>query len=306
MTGDPRKVALAKLPTDLRRVATTLVSALRAPNTEAFYRSRDAVDQYSRASALKPAERAIVDRLGKWLAGRSMLDVGIGGGRTTSHFAPLVATYVGVDYSPPMIAACEARFSGEMDNVAFAVEDVRNLSSFETGSVDFVLFSFNGIDCIGQDDRVKALGELHRVCAPSGFVCFSSHNIGFLPELFRVRLAPRTNVYHRARASLRLAVFRLLNPKRKVLAQARYAIVREPDSDFRSLIYYVRPSEQLAQLDRAGFSEVHVFGSDGRQVELAEIDAPTDMCLYYLVARSSQSPTIRFSGSAGHLRDAGS
>ena len=287
MTGKVRK---QRLTADLHRFAGTVISAVRAPNTQAYYQGRDAVDLFSQANALQAAERAIIERLGAWLVGRSMLDIGIGGGRTTSHFAPLVATYVGVDYSPAMIAACKARFGDEVDNVTLAVEDVRSLSSFETGSFDFVLFSFNGLDCIGHSDRLRALGELHRVCAPSGFVCFSSHNLGFLPSLYRLRLDPRTNLNHRARASLQLAVFRLLNQPRRALDQARYATVREPYANFRAETYYVMPSEQLAQLDRAGFSAVDVYGWDGRRIELAEVDHARDMCLYYLVARGSQSP----------------
>ena len=35
-----------------------------------------------------------------------MLDIGVGTGRTTMHFAGLVKEYVGVDYSSALIQAC--------------------------------------------------------------------------------------------------------------------------------------------------------------------------------------------------------
>jgi len=270
------------LTSGLRRDFNELTAAIRAPNNDACYVTPDAVDLYSHRSALQGPERAIVNRLGKWLAGRRMLDIGVGGGRTTLHFAPLVATYVGIDYSPPMITACKARIGNEMDNITFAVGDVRDLSSFNTGAFDFVLFSYNGLDYIGHDDRLRAFSELHRVCAPSGFVCFSSHNLGFVPELFRLGPHRPANAYRRARRRLLLMVLRLRNRPRRLLAQDRYAIVHRPPDEFGAMVYYVRPSEQLTQLDRAGLAAVDVYGLDGRRIALAKVDDARDQWLYYL------------------------
>ena len=44
----------------------------------------------------------------------------------------------------------------------FCVDDVRELSH-EDGSFNFVLFSFNGIDYMDQNDRLKALREIYHV-----------------------------------------------------------------------------------------------------------------------------------------------
>jgi ubiquinone/menaquinone biosynthesis C-methylase UbiE len=215
-----------------------------------------------------------------------MLDVGVGAGRTTRYFAPLVATYVGVDYTPAMIAACKSRFGDEMDNVMFTVGDVRDLSRFDTGSFDFVLFSFNGLDYIGHDDRLAALAELRRVCAPSGFVCFSSHNLGAVSQLFRLRPDQKKNARTRVLGLRQQVIFRSLNSPQRTLARKAHAIVRESTYQFRLATYYVHPSEQLKQLADAGFSYVEVYAQDGRQIEPSEAGDTGGCWVYYLAACS--------------------
>jgi ubiquinone/menaquinone biosynthesis C-methylase UbiE len=276
---------------NFRWLAASLRSILRTTDTEAYYRSPDSVDGYAKWRTLLAPERAIIDRLGGWMTSWKMLDIGVGGGRTTSHFAPLVTDYVGVDYSSPMIDACKVLFDDVMDNVKFIVADARDLSRFETGSFDFVQFSFNGLDSIGHQDRLMALSEMHRVCAPSGFVGFSSKNLSSAPELFRLCPDQRTNSAHRVGGVLYQGMFRFLNPRWKVLRQERYALVREGHDAFRNgRQYYVRPSEQLAQLNNAGFSAVEIYGLDGRRIEVSDADGELDLWLYYLAAGTIQSP----------------
>ncbi len=263
-----------------------LAAAIRAPNNETLYRSHDVVGEWSENRELQPPEAAILERLRPWLDGRAMLDVGVGNGRTAWHFAPLVGSYLGVDYSPPMIADCEARVGESLPNAQFAVEDVRDLRAFESGSFEFVLFSFNGLDLIGHADRLRALYELHRVCAPSGFVGFSSHNLNAVSQLFRLSPDQRASLFGRGRGLVQQAIFRRLNPSRKRLARASYALIREAYFGFRSEMYYVRPREQLVQLERTGFSSIEVYGLDGRQIVPSAVDRASDLWLYYLAART--------------------
>jgi ubiquinone/menaquinone biosynthesis C-methylase UbiE len=263
-----------------------LAAAIRPPDNEALYRSPEVVTEWSENRELQPPEAVILDRLRPWLASRTMLDIGVGNGRTAWHFAPVVASYVGVDYSPAMIADCRSRVGDSLPNANFAVEDVRDLREFESGSFDFVLFSFNGLDLIGHADRLRALSELHRVCAPSGVICFSSHNLSAVSQLWRLRSDQRTTLYRRARGLVQQAIFRFLNPPRKVLARSRYALIREGYFDFRSVLYYVRPSEQRAQLAHAGFSGIEVYGLDGRRIAPTAADGTSDLWLYYTAART--------------------
>ena len=126
------------------------------------YLDRDIVDEYAAASHLQKAEHAILDIIRDRLPGMTMLDVGVGGGRTTLHFAPLVRHYVGIDLSEAMVAACRKRFANTLTNARFEAADVRDLHAFADGTFDFVLFSFNGLDSVPGRDRLRALEEIRR------------------------------------------------------------------------------------------------------------------------------------------------
>ena len=137
------------------------------------YLESDIVDWYRAHTVFLPGERAFVEDLERHRA-RRLLDIGVGAGRTTEYFAGLADEYVGLDLSPAMVEACGARFP----DVRFEVADVRDLSRFPDGSFDVVLFSFNGVDCVGSDaDRQRAFAEMRRVCAEGGRLFFSSKNL---------------------------------------------------------------------------------------------------------------------------------
>lgn len=269
-----------------RRIATVLMALARGADNERLYCAKDAVTTYRALDGLQPPERAILTRLKPWLNSCRMLDIGVGGGRTTSHFAPLVATYVGADYAAPMIAACRSRYGDEMANATFTVADVRDLRRFRNSSFDFVLFSFNGLDCIDHEDRLVALAELRRVCSPCGFICFSSHNLGAISHLFRRRRDENKSATRRVLRSLNQIIFRSLNSSQRTLAQKDHAIVRESFHEFRSSVYYIHPREQLKQLAGVGFSYVELYGFDGRRIEPSDA-GDGDLWIYYLAGSAA-------------------
>ena len=186
-------------------------------DNEAAERSQLAVEELQSSKGLFGAEKVILSQLRPWLQGKKMLDIGVGTGRTVEFFAPLVDSYVGVDYAPRMIETCEAHFGGRWSKARFAVADIRNLSEFEAGSFDLVLFSFNGIDCISHEDRLKALEEIDRVCAPDGIFCFSSHNLNGLGQLYKLNNEEKAGIKGRIRGTMRQLVLRSVNrPLRKL------------------------------------------------------------------------------------------
>jgi len=63
------------------------------------YRDPSIVGYYAQLTALQPAEKTILTLLQERLSTMKMLDLGVGAGRTTKYFAPLVGEYIGVDYS---------------------------------------------------------------------------------------------------------------------------------------------------------------------------------------------------------------
>src|SRR2546423_13692484 len=118
--------------------------------------------EYARQSNLYPPEETILRFMLPILPRTRMLDLGVGGGRTTLHFAKWAREYIGTDYSENMIGECRRRFSAYPDHISFAVCDARSMEMFASGFFDFVLFSFNGIDYVAHADRLKILKEIRR------------------------------------------------------------------------------------------------------------------------------------------------
>lgn len=232
---------------------------------------------------LYPPERAVVDRLSPWLRGKRMLDVGVGAGRASAHFGPLVGDYVGIDVAGQMVTACRERYRS--DPYRFLVADARDLAPFDADAFDFVLFSFNGIDCIDDTGgRADALAALRRVCRSDGVVCLSSHNLLALDQLYRLPAGLSRHPVALARAGLGQLALRLVNPPRRRLLQRPQAIVRDGVLSFRFRLAYVRPSEQVAALHRAGFASVEVVDYDGRAIAPEAADELRDLTLYYLAS----------------------
>ncbi|HEY8544967.1 MAG TPA: class I SAM-dependent methyltransferase [Acidimicrobiales bacterium] len=102
--------------------------------------------------------------------GMDVLDLGVGAGRTTPHLQGLGGRYVGIDLEPAMVDAARARFP----DADLRVGDAADLSAFDDGSFDAVVFSFNGLDYVTE--RRRCLAECHRVLRPGGLLLASRHN----------------------------------------------------------------------------------------------------------------------------------
>lgn len=154
---------------------------MQANTNHTKYESDEVVSYYERQKQLQPAE--------SWLFARhvrprlAILDIGVGGGRTTPYLAKSARRYVGADYSQRMVDSCRARFPA----LEFYHCDATDMAQFVDSEFDLVVFSFNGIDVIGSDEaRRRCLQEAARVLQPGGTFIFSSHNakvLGILPTL---------------------------------------------------------------------------------------------------------------------------
>jgi SAM-dependent methyltransferase len=242
------------------------------------YDSKEVVRAYTRRTALQAPEKTILDLLRHQLPGMRMLDLGIGAGRTTLHFAPLVRAYLGTDVSPNMIRAAQRRFPARAD--ALRVCDARCLGEFPERSFDFILFSYNGIDYVDHDGRLAVLREVRRVAADGAYFCFSTHNLRELEAQVRPRDLSLQRPLHSARQGLQTLMLWLRNGPAVLhgLERREHAIVR----DLPSLrTYYIAPEGQITQLGRLGFIDIRVFSlEDGR--ELPVVTGVTDPWLYYL------------------------
>jgi|SRR5688572_13384521 len=248
------------------------------------FETRDVVAFYDQISDLQTAENVILSIIRDSLPRMRMLDLGVGGGRTTHHFSRLAREYVGVDYSSAMVDICRTKFAGSIPEPSFFVCDATSMEMFSDGRFDFVLFSFNGLDYMGHDDRIKALREISRVCAPNGLFCFSTHNIYAIEELYKIKT---TNALKAAYGFLiRNPLLMLMNERFGTLKCRDYAIIRDSTHWYRLRTYYVKPSEQLRQLDAVGFKDTQVYSCIGTRLEPAVFETNRDYSLYYLCRRA--------------------
>lgn len=241
--------------------------------------------------ALMGAEQALLDRLGEQIGGFEMLDIGIGTGRTGYTFAPLVERYVGVDYSPRMVERSR-RLLGEMPNVELLVGDARDLGDV-SGSFDLAMFSYNGIDAVGHEDRLKILAEVREKLKPGGLFFFSAHSLDALPLSARRRRGGRSSngsvskqLYYFAGDLYYGVQVRRSNHLLDLEAARRqgWTIVRDPAHHFKLDVYYIDPSAQLEQIAAAGFEPLAVIAESGEEVDPAQ--PRRDAWLNYLCRRS--------------------
>lgn len=166
------------------------------------YNAPTVAEYYAALNYLTPCERLFFDAYLR--PGMAILDLAVGGGRTTSYLSSIASHYVGLDYASEMISACRKKFP----RLEFDVGDAVDLSRFTSSSFDAVIMAFNGIDYVIPDEsRFRALGEIHRVLKPEGLLIFSSHNprsIWVRPswnrqrvrDLARTLVGPNSLLYH--------------------------------------------------------------------------------------------------------------
>jgi ubiquinone/menaquinone biosynthesis C-methylase UbiE len=135
------------------------------------YNSAEVAAYYAALHYLTPCERVLFDEYLR--EGMAILDLGVGGGRTTPYLSARAKRYVGLDYAPKMIAMCREKFP----QLEFYIASADDLSMFASSSFDAVVMAFNGMDYVIPDSaRVRALHEIYRVLRPGGILIFSSHN----------------------------------------------------------------------------------------------------------------------------------
>ncbi|HUN43594.1 MAG TPA: class I SAM-dependent methyltransferase [Acetobacteraceae bacterium] len=80
--------------------------------------------------------------------GAPILDIGVGGGRTTPLMRAISTNYCGIDYIPEMVAIARRRFP----DADFRVMDAREMD-FHNGRFALTTFSYNGIDSVDVKGR---------------------------------------------------------------------------------------------------------------------------------------------------------
>jgi len=149
----------------------SIAPATKDPANLRIYDAQQVAAHYAALEYLTPCERLL---FGSYIPlGSAVLDLGVGGGRTSGYLSQRASRYLGVDYAEAMVKACQKKFP----ELEFVVADAAHLSFLADQSFDAVVFSFNGIDCLLPDEaRRSCLKHIHRVLKPGGVLIFSSHN----------------------------------------------------------------------------------------------------------------------------------
>jgi SAM-dependent methyltransferase len=217
------------------------------------YGDPEVVEEFLNMDYLLPPEQAVLNALSGWLQGKSVLDVGVGAGRTTTPFATLAGRYLGIDYSEAMVEACRGRFVGNA-GWEFRCHDARRVT--ELGRPwDFVQFSFNGIDHLGQPDRIRFFRDIRSMLEPGGYFSFSSHNLRALPSVYKLHMSKGSGFREKAYALAAWVLVRACNPPRWRLSGRPFAFINDGALGFAVRGYHGTLAEDLRQLEAAALTD---------------------------------------------------
>lgn len=255
------------------------------------YTKKRYVQEYETLQLQKP-EIAIFDKYRSEIEGKKILDIGCGTGRTTMHLRNYSPFCIGIDYSEEMIAQCREKFG---DN-RFEEGDVRDLRKFADDSMDFVLFSFNGLGHLCHADRIGALREINRVLKPGQYFVFSSHNRDYFEQTWNGKSpVPKLKMSRRprrmaenARRYLR-SYYNYLKNRRFEKIEDDYAIIVGIGHDHGLLTYWINMKAQIAQLEATGFETIEVYDLEGLSVQ-QDTEVRDNAWLYYVVRK--RQPTV--------------
>jgi SAM-dependent methyltransferase len=250
---------------------------------------RDTVRMYERLHGYSDAgEKTAIDYVASRVRGRPILDMGVGAGRTTELLLPISSDYVGIDYTEEMVRACRKLHPGRR----IEHMDARDLSAFADGQFALAMFSFNGIDAVGLQDRMRVLREVHRVLEPGGIFLFSAHNHegpgrGEQPQVHIPFTWNPIKLGWRGIKSISNLPRALLNHRR--LSQLNethedWSVMNAGAHDFGIVVIYTTLAGQLAQIREAGFECEAVFDNVSGQAVPKGADT-SDMWWFHYVAR---------------------
>ena len=221
-----------------------------------IYNKYETVYEYSKDSYILNPEKTILNKIKTLASNWKMLDIGVGAGRTTSYFAPFFKEYIGIDYSEAMISICKEKYEN-LTNARFFISDARKMTTFDDNTFDFILFSFNGIDCVDKNERIQILKEIHRIGKENSLFAFSIHNSYNIPKLMSFQTPKNPLKY--IKEFKRYKGVRSRNPSLSNLILFDQTQIIDGDLDFKAEYLYTKPEFQITQLNEIGFSEIQVY-----------------------------------------------
>jgi SAM-dependent methyltransferase len=245
-----------------------------------------------------PGERAAIDRIAEEMADRPILDLGVGAGRTVPILRTISDDYVGIDYTPEMVALCRRKYP----HAKISVGDARDLSRFERGTFALVCFSFNGIDAVNREDRKAVLREVHRVLQPGGVFLFSTHNrhgpghgehpgldLSWSTNPLGIAKRAALSVVGLPRALFNHARFRRLNDPRE-----DSSIMNAAAHGFGILVHYTTLEAEIRELAAAGFdANAEMYCRSGELISTQETLRGPGAWWFHMLARKPKRKILQ-------------
>ncbi len=256
-----------------------------------LWRGRALVEKYRLMQGwIDVGERVVVNSIADEVRGQGILDLGVGAGRTTWLLRLLTEDYVALDWSPEMVSACRSLYPG----IDVRHGDASDLSIFPASRFKLVFFSYNGIDNLGHEQRLRVIDEVRRVVQRDGlFVYATLAKFGgaYLepPRLVPRRAAGEPAVKHGGRFLYGLvtgapeyqkALTRWRRAKTRAEDHGDWAVAPLGALDFE-MAHFTTVAGEMRALTERGFVVERVVADDGRA-----LDGDTSGCAWFhVVAR---------------------
>lgn len=252
---------------------------------------------------LDPAEPAALLSVADAVRGGTVLDLGVGAGRTTALLRLLSADYLGLDYAPAMVRLAQERHP----TARIRLGDARAMVEVPDQSVDLVYFSNNGLDSMDHEDRQRALAEIARVLRPGGQLLLTTLNLD--GELFGVRpdavpaapwrsglvqgfgSVPAAELAAPADPEQAAALVRNWRARSKLAsAGPGWAVGPLPAYGFRVLAHFIALPALREELRHHGLQPVQVWGADSPE-PLPDGSSGPGSWYFYVTATRERSST---------------
>lgn len=232
------------------------------------YNDQLVVNWYKALTGLTPVEKQVFGNYAPLLG--NVLDIGIGGGRTTAYLLDKCTSYTGIDYSKGFAELVGQKYPG----ADIRYMDARNLEAFENNSFDLVNFSFNGMDYTDLDGRKKILAEIYRVLKPGGIFFFSTHNKSHHTFNKPAWSNPANSFFVNLKTFIKLLPHLPTHYKHKKNEhiQTDYAIINDSAHNYRLLTFYTTPAFLRGQLTGYGFANAVFYTLAGEVKTDEELD----------------------------------